>query len=366
MREGIVSEKSSFSVWKVLGWMCLPLPYFIYQIILRMREHKQRETLNGKVVLITGASSGLGESLAHAFYTAGFLGWMCLPLPYFIYQINPPDEEHKQRETLNGKVVLITGASSGLGESLAHAFYTAGCRVVLASRRKDELERVRSDLLECYSTNPTHPPVVMPLDLTDVNGLQEKVAEILKIYGHIDVLVNNGGISVRSDALSLDISVDIKVMLVNYFGSVALTKAILPHMIQRREGRIRSAYAASKHALQAFADSLRAEVAEHNIGVTVVSPGYINTAMSINALTGSGASYGKMDAATSAGANPDDMAMEILRCVLRDAKDVVLAPITPRIAYFLRYLCPPLYFWIMARRALKLAAESNSKSQEVQ
>ncbi|XP_055686595.1 dehydrogenase/reductase SDR family protein 7-like [Lutzomyia longipalpis] len=325
MREGIVSEKSSFSVWKVLGWMCLPLPYFIYQIILRMREHKQRETLNGKVV-------------------------------------------------------LITGASSGLGESLAHAFYTAGCRVVLASRRKDELERVRSDLLECYSTNPTHPPVVMPLDLTDVNGLQEKVAEILKIYGHIDVLVNNGGISVRSDALSLDISVDIKVMLVNYFGSVALTKAILPHMIQRREGRIvfvssvqgkfaipqRSAYAASKHALQAFADSLRAEVAEHNIGVTVVSPGYINTAMSINALTGSGASYGKMDAATSAGANPDDMAMEILRCVLRDAKDVVLAPITPRIAYFLRYLCPPLYFWIMARRALKLAAESNSKSQEVQ
>ncbi|XP_059614611.1 dehydrogenase/reductase SDR family protein 7-like [Phlebotomus argentipes] len=316
MREGIVSERS-FSVWKLLGWMCLPIPYFIYQIVLRMREQKARETLQGKVV-------------------------------------------------------LITGASSGLGESLAHVFYMAGCKVVLSARRKDELERVRKDLLECYSRTPTHPPVVVPLDLTDVNGLPEKVTGILNIFGKIDILVNNGGISVRSTALATTIDVDIKVMLVNYFGSVALTKAILPHMIKRQEGRIvfvssvqgkfaipqRSAYAASKHALQAFGDSLRAEVDDQGVRVTMISPGYINTALSVNALTGSGASYGKMDATTAAGANPDDMAGEILKCILRDDKDVILAPVTPRIAHLLRYFCPPLYFWIMARRALKLAAEN--------
>lgn len=174
----------------------------------------------------------------------------------------------------------------------------------------------------------THPPVVLPLDLTDLNGLPDKVAEIEKIFGHIDILINNGGVSVRADILSTAMDVDIKVMLVNYFGSVALTKgrtkkkepsfvqfvsfmhfvfaAALPTMIKRKEGRIvcvssvqgkfslphRSAYSASKHAMQAFCDSLRAEVAEHNVKVLCVSPGYINTALSLNALTGTGRSYG--------------------------------------------------------------------------
>lgn len=219
---------------------------------------------------------------------------------------------------------------------------------------------------------------MVPLDLTDVNSLPEKVAGILNIFGRIDILVNNGGISVRSDVLSTSVDVDIKVMLVNYFGAIALTKAILPHMIKRQEGRIvfvssvqgkfaipqRSAYAASKHALQAFGDSLRAEVDEHNIRVTVISPGYINTALSLNALTGTGAAYGKVDSTTSTGANPDEMAMDILKCILRDSKDVILAPITPKIAHFLRYFCPPLYFWIMARRAVKLAAEKEKESWE--
>lgn len=136
--------------------------------------------------------------------------------------------------------------------------------------------------------------------------MPDKVDEIEKIFGHIDILINNGGVSVRSDVLSTAMDVDIKVMLVNYFGTVALTKAVLPTMLKRKEGRIvcvssvqgkfslphRSAYSASKHAMQAFCDSLRAEVAEHNVKVLCVSPGYINTALSLNALTGSGRSYG--------------------------------------------------------------------------
>lgn len=161
--------------------------------------------------------------------------------------------------------------------------------------------------------------------------MPEKVDEIEKIFGYIDILINNGGVSVRSDVLSTAMDVDIKVMLVNYFGSVALTKgastffalrnffasfcvrisilnfpAALPTMLKRKEGLVvcvssvqgkfslphRSAYSASKHAMQAFCDSLRAEVAEHNVKVLCVSPGYINTALSLNALTGSGRNYG--------------------------------------------------------------------------
>lgn len=150
----------------------------------------------------------------------------------------------------------------------------------------------------------------MPLDLSDLNSLPDKVAKILQIFGHVDILVNNGGISVRSDVVSAAIDVDIKVMMVNYFGSVAMTKAVLPSMQQRGEGKIvfissvqgkfaipfRSAYAASKHALSAFTDSLRAEVHKDGIKVLTVSPGYINTAISLNALTSSGQSYGGMSA----------------------------------------------------------------------
>lgn len=142
--------------------------------------------------------------------------------------------------------------------------------------------------------------------MTDLNALPVKVNQILEIFGHIDILVNNGGISVRSDVASSSVDVDIRVMMVNYFGSVAMTKAVLPSMIARKEGKIvyvssvqgkfaipyRSAYAASKHALSAFTDCLRAEVHKDNVKVLLVSPGYINTALSLNALTASGDKHG--------------------------------------------------------------------------
>lgn len=249
----------------------------------------------------------LVERPAGSFYW-WLLATLFLPLaiPGLAFKYLTRMKEKRNARNLNGKVVLITGASSGLGEALAHSFYLAGCKVVLAARRKDELERVRKDLLELHATVPTHPPIVLPLDLSDLNSITGKVQSVLEIHGAIDILVNNGGISVRGDALSTAIDVDIRIMLVNYFGTVAMTKACLPSMIARKEGRIvcvssvqgkfaiphRSAYSASKHALQAFCDSLRAEVAKDNVSVTLISPGYINTAISVNALTGSGATYG--------------------------------------------------------------------------
>lgn len=229
----------------------------------------------------------------------------------------------------------------------------------------------------------------MPLDLADLNSLPEKVAKILQIFGHVDILVNNGGISVRSDVVSAAIDVDIKVMMVNYFGSVAMTKAVLPSMQQRGEGKIvyissvqgkfaipfRSAYAASKHALSAFTDSLRAEVHKDGIKVLTVSPGYINTAISLNALTSSGQSYGGMsaghndckmilniffyfpvtDPATATGVSPERASEDILKAVLADEKDVVLAPLYIKAVSVMRVLVPSAYFWVMQKRALKLA-----------
>lgn len=229
---------------------------------------------------------------------------------------------------------------------------------------------MRSELLATCSQTTVYPPVVFPLNIADLESMSDKVHQILEIYGFIDILINNAGLSVRSACLDTVDDVDIKLMMVNYFGTIKLTKSLLPSMIARKTGRIvcigsvqgkfalpnRSAYSASKHALQAFCDSLRAELHDKNIHVTLISPGYIKTNLSRNALTGSGMAYGKLDDTTAKGTSPEEMSRQILKAILRDKKDVVIAGITPKFAMYLRYLIPNLYFAIMARRARKECA----------
>ncbi|CAG9854360.1 unnamed protein product [Phyllotreta striolata] len=289
---------------------------------------------------------------------------LAISLPWIIYKAL-----HLQRSLNNlfGKVVVITGASSGLGEALAHEFYMKGCQVVLCARRRQELDRVRTDLMHSHSTVQTHPPIIIPLDLADLDNLVENLKKIITVTGKVDILINNGGVSHRGNVLSTNIDVDMKIMMVNYFGTVALTKAVLPDMVKRNEGHIvfissvqglialpeRSAYSASKHAVQAFGDSLRAEVADNNISVSVISPGYIQTNLSLNALTGSGDSYGQMDDSTKSGYTPEYVAKKIVKAVAQKKKEMIISSMLPKIAIFLRKYLPSLYFFAMARRAKK-------------
>ncbi|XP_031840904.1 dehydrogenase/reductase SDR family protein 7-like [Nomia melanderi] len=295
-----------------------------------------------------------------------------ITIPWLMYHFYDLIQFKRRSAALRGKVVMITGASSGLGEALAHVFYNSGCKVILVSRRKEELERVKNSIINTHHTIPTHPPMVLPLDITDINALRTEVDLIIEIYGQIDILINNAGISYRGEVVSTSVDVDIKVMLTNYFAQIALTKAVLPFMIKQQYGHIvcissvqgkcaiphRSAYAASKHALQAWCDSCRAELADKNIKVSVISPGYIRTDLSLNALTGNGQIYGVMDKTTEAGYSPEYVAHCILRAILNNEKDVVIATFIPKFAVYLRTLCPSLYFWIMHRRARKAVKES--------
>lgn len=298
-------------------------------------------------------------------------GGICLPLvfPYIVYKLYRLRWGSLKAGCLQDKVVLITGASSGLGEALAHKFFAAGCKVILASRRVAELERVKEDLLQSVQQPSVHhTPEVIQLDLADLSAIAEKAQQALRIHGRIDILVNSGGISYRGDACDTSIEVDVKLMMVNYFGHVALTKAILPSMMDMREGTIvaissvqgkiglpfRSAYAASKHATQAFFDSLLSEVAQYNIHVCVVSPGYIRTNLSMNALTGSGAVYGVMDETTATGMAPEDVADIVVEAVVNKRTDLVVASFVPRLVLLVRVLLPWLYFAIMKGRAKRL------------
>lgn len=277
---------------------------------------------------------------------------------------------NRRRAALQGKVVVITGASSGIGEALAHAFYEQGSKVVLAARRQTELERVKRELMSKNLSTPTLEPVVLELDLTKLGEMSSFVKNVYDACGEIDILINNGGISHRGSILNSKIDVFKSIMDVNYFGSVALTKECLPKMVQRKAGHIvfvssvqgliaipeRSAYAAAKHAIQAFGDSLRAEMHQHNINVTVVSPGYIKTAISINAYTGSGEPHGVMDKSTAAGFSPEYTANRILNGIVNKEKDLVISQFLPSLAVTLRHCTPSLYHWIMARRAVNTSS----------
>jgi len=275
---------------------------------------------------------------------------------------------------LEGKVVVITGASSGLGEALAHAFYKEGCRLIIASRRTSELSRVRDEILSsCFRKGKVFPPVIVQLDLSEMEKIHDVTNTILGIYGHVDILVNNAGVSYRGEICETAPDVDARIMNINYLGTVMLTKGLLPSMMERKSGRIlmigslqaklaipfRSAYAASKHALQAFSDCLRAEASSYNIGVTVVNPGYIKTNLSLNALTGTGEQYGQMDKNTETGIDATKAALRIVTVVKRKQDELLLCAWYYHIIVYVRALFPQMFFIFMERRATNSKKKSN-------
>ncbi|MFA0960959.1 SDR family oxidoreductase [Roseivirga sp. BDSF3-8] len=222
------------------------------------------------------------------------------------------------------KIVWITGASGGIGEALAYRFASAGAKLILSARREKELQRVK-DACEGDGENIA----ILPLDLEATSSFSSKTQAAIEAFGHLDILINNGGISQRSLASETSLEVDRRLMEINYFGTVALTKALLPHFTSRGQGHIavvsslvgkfgtpyRSAYAASKHALHGFFDSLRAELYKYPIHITMLCPGFIHTQVSVNALTADGSPLGEMDDAQQQGMDPDTCARQMLAAI---------------------------------------------------
>ena len=259
----------------------------------------------------------------------------------------------------NNKRVWITGASSGIGEALAYAFAERGANLVLSARNETELNRVAAAAQQLGSKEV----IVQALDLAKHDTLPGIVAKVVGAVGKIDVLVNNGGISQRALAVDTSLEVDKKLMDVNYFGTIALTKAILPVMLTHQLGHIvtitsltgkfgspyRSSYAASKHALHGFFDSLRAELGDTPIKVTLICPGFVRTNVSIHALTGDGSQLGTMDDATDRGMRPEAVAQKILHAVERGKEEAYFGGKEVLGVYLKRFF--PRYFSKMLLKA---------------
>lgn len=232
------------------------------------------------------------------------------------------------------KIIWITGASSGIGEALVkNLAKNSNARIILSSRKEDQLHSVAEKAglsIDRYS--------VIPLDLRNYKDMPDIAKKAAEQFGKIDILINNAGLSQRSLAMETDIEVDKQLIDIDYIGTVALTKAVVPYMIRNKEGQIavvsslmgifgapmRSGYAGAKHALHGFFDALRAELFNQNIRITIICPGFIQTDISINAVTGDGSLQGTMDDATKNGMPVDIFAGKMLNAIQKQKKQKVI------------------------------------------
>jgi dehydrogenase/reductase SDR family member 7B len=250
-----------------------------------------------------------------------------------------------------GKSVWITGASSGIGEALAQRFARSGCRLILSSRREEELARVAGLCSDAQEVS------VLPLDLSRIDTMPEAAARALTIAGTIDVLVHNGGVSQRATACETPVEVDDLLMRTNYLGPIALTKAVLPSMLAAGHGHFvvvtsvlgkisipdRSAYCASKHALHGFFNALRAELSHEGVQVTLAVPGFVRTNISVNAIASAGKQLGKTESTTARGISPELCADRIFSAASRGVHEIYIGGLKERAAMQLSRFAPRLF-----------------------
>ena len=256
-----------------------------------------------------------------------------------------------------GKTLWITGASSGIGRAVAIELSLKKCHLILSARQKEALEEVAEI---CTSNGST--ASVMPFDLGLTDSITKAVNEVLGIEKAIDGLYHFGGISQRSYANDTSINVDRKIFDTNFFGTVELTKKVLPHLIANGGGQIgvttsivgkfgfpyRSSYAATKHALHGFFESLRAENVSNNIKVSMIIPGRIKTNISMNALDKEGNAHNKMDEGQDKGLSVEKTARIIVKKLEKEKKEILVGGNELMMVHIRRFF-PGLYYYLSTK-----------------
>ena len=236
-------------------------------------------------------------------------------------------------EQFKDKVIWITGASSGIGEALALQLAKQGARLILSARREEELKRVGA-----LTKLPELDLMLLPFDLKSTSNATGLAAQIMNKFGRIDILINNGGQSQRSEAIQTTEEIERHLMEVNYFSAVNLAKAVLPYMIRIKGGHIvavssiagkfgfylRSSYSAAKHALHGYFESLRLENEKKGIKVLMVCPGKVKTNISLNASLAKGNTHGKMDESHENALSAEEAAKQIIEGIVNNKEEIFI------------------------------------------
>lgn len=259
--------------------------------------------------------------------------------------------------SFKNRLVLITGSTSGIGKAITLQLAKEGAKMIIADRNEADLNKTKEECLKYTSFCET-----ITFDLSNPNEVSQAASTILEKYGPIYLLINNGGISQRSLAHETPIEIDRKIMEIDFFSYIILSKAFIPSMIKQKEGYIavtsslsgkfgfhlRSSYSAAKHALQGYFETLRMELKQHGISVTIAYPGSINTNISINAIEKDGSKHGVMDPAQSNGMSAETCAKHYIRAIKKGRAEVLIGG-KEFIMFHLKRFFPRLFFKLIGK-----------------
>ena len=257
--------------------------------------------------------------------------------------------------------IWITGASSGLGQALSIAFAKKGATIILSGRNEEKLEQVKK---QCKKSKNHY---VVPFDISDAEQSKAAYQSAINKAGKIDWLINNAGVSQRSLIMDTSEEVERQIMELDYFAQTRLTRLVLPEMIAQGGGKIvmmssiagligtqyRGAYSAAKAAIHLWANSLRAELYDQGIEVATIFPGFIQTNVSINALTGDGSAQGTMDEATSKGLTATDFAKQVVKALSKDEEYIIVGGRQERMATRVNRLSPPKLYKLIRKSKVR-------------
>ena len=258
------------------------------------------------------------------------------------------------------KICLVTGASSGIGKALAQKLNSVGAFVILTARNRENLEMVKAD---CMYPDKIR---MLPFDMEEIKMIEFFAQEAWNLFHNIDYVFLNAGMAIRDMVHLTDLEMVYKVMNVNFFSQVALSKALLPFMREKKQGHFivtsslcgkfgvpkLSAYSASKHALHGFFESLRAEYEQDGIKVTMITAGLVKTDISVHALKGNGTINGKMQASVAGGIAPELCAQEILQALAAGKFDALVGGIE-KYSVLIKRFFPGLLRMVIARHPIK-------------
>lgn len=264
------------------------------------------------------------------------------------------------------KVVWITGASSGIGEELAKQLATQKASLILTARNEPALRKLKDDCEKkgtaCF---------VLAGDMLQPHLMNDLASEAIKVFRRIDIAIFCAGQTQRSYAVDTEMTVYRQLMELNFFAPVALTKVLLPQFALQGSGHVvvissvaglmgfplRTGYAASKHALKGFYETLQTEHNLPDFHITIVSPGRINTPISLNAITGSGKKHGLMDEGQLHGIPVDVCAKKIIRAIEAKRKHLIIAK-SEKLLWWLWWFARPLYYKIARAKGGKSRTET--------
>lgn len=255
------------------------------------------------------------------------------------------------------KIVVVTGASSGIGEQLVRQLADFGASIALCARRKENMEAIVSSLKLTEDRF-----LILPVDFAEAIDYNQLVKQILAKFGRIDILINNAGIAQKSLVQDTIEAVERRIFEVNYFATINFTKAVLPHFIEKGKGHVVAIssilgeiglpsvgpYCASKHAVNGYYNSLRYDVEKLGVDVSIIAPGFISTAITKKSLTGSGEVHAKDSVAQEKGMPADQCAQKILLKLANKKTHAYvggLEVLMPKFAFFF----PRLFHWLMRK-----------------